>query len=356
MGKNRISSSNIKKIQETEELIKLRTILEPGITESKVQHLWTQLKKMQKELEISSIAPIEQFYEFYLRLEEIRQILYLYSSDFIQLNQLHIEISTLLELLGLPKITPISEIISLIQKESLEDIQSLGVGYDSLFLKVLILHILDGLKDQNELRDLRKIVKLKKNHSEETLIHTWYFLRRMQEELALPSLHPIKQHYYFYLKLEEIRKILNLTYMDFTHLNQLYIEITNIRNRLKFPETTPISFLIAYVQKEPIENLGSIGIRFDSLLLKILLARRTSNQISIPIHEHLAINELDLFLFEILKSYGPLSRPELVELTDIARSSIYDSLQRLLVKGFVVQYSEKRSLTGRPTTVFDSLV
>jgi hypothetical protein len=38
---------------------------------------------------------------------------------------------------------------------------------------------------------------------------------------------------------------------------------------------------------------------------------------------------------------------------DIARSSIYDNLQRLIVRGFVVKYSEKRSLTGRPTNVFE---
>ena len=79
-------------------------------------------------------------------------------------------------------------------------------------------------------------------------------------------------------------------------------------------------------------------------------------QNSIEVQEHMSLNELDRVLFEVLKSYGPLSRPELVELTGIARSSIYDSLRRLIVKGYLVEYSEKRSYTGRPTTVFDALI
>ncbi len=180
----------------------------------------------------------------------------------------------------------------------------------------------------------------------------------MQNELELPSLYPIKQHYHFYQKLEEIRKSLNISSLDFTQLNQLYNEITALRELLGLPETTPISKIITMIQKESLEKLASLEIKYDSLLLKILLIHSTANKKdSMKTQERLPLtHDLDLILFEVLKAYGPLSRPELVQLTNVPRSTIYDSLQRLITKGFAVQYSEKRSPTGRPITFFDALI
>ncbi|MHA2051964.1 MAG: helix-turn-helix domain-containing protein [Candidatus Hodarchaeales archaeon] len=359
MRDNRISSQKMKKSREQKELRSFRELLMlPGNkTEEEIMKIWLNLKNMQRELNLPSLTPIEQYYDFYQKLEGIRQGLKLFSANFPQLNHLYIEITTLRELLGLPEVTPISEIISMIQKESLENIPSLGVGYDTLLLKVLILNIMGGITDQNELNDLRKLVSRKKNHSEETVINTLYFLRKMQEELAIPSLYPIRQHYYLFLKLEEIREVLNLSSVDFTQLYQIYNEIITVTKFYKLPETTPISVIIELIRNEPLERLTSLGIKYDSLLIKVLLSHFISNKRkSVEAQDNKTINELDRVLFEILKSYGPLSRPELVELTGIPRSSIYDSLKRLMGKGFVVQYSEKRSYTGRPTTVFDALI
>lgn len=67
-------------------------------------------------------------------------------------------------------------------------------------------------------------------------------------------------------------------------------------------------------------------------------------------------NDLDLVIFEILKAYGPLFRSELVQLTNASRSTIYDSLQRLVFRGFATQFSEKRSPVGRPVTLFDVVI
>jgi hypothetical protein len=360
MGEKSFSSSEMKQSREPEQLKDLRRLLGSGgnYSEEEVLVTWSNLKRMQKELELLSLSPIKQYYSLYQKLEEIRKALNLFSADFIQLNQLHIEITTLRELTELPESTPISEIISLIQQESLDIIPSLGARQDALLLKVLLLHILQGVDDQNELNSLRKLENLKNDNSVEVVINTWYFIKKMQEELEIPSLYPIKQHYYFYQKLEEIRKELNLSSADFIQLNQLYIEITTLREILKLPETTPISEIISLIRKEPLAKIASLGVKYDSLLLKVLLLQSTTvKRNSIDIQKRLAIiNDLDSVLFEILKSYGPLSRPELVELTGIARSSIYDSLRRLMVKGFVVQYSEQRSHTGRPTTVFDALI
>jgi len=214
------------------------------------------------------------------------------------------------------------------------------------------------VEELNELKDLRRLLSIKGNNSEEIVIRTWNFLKKMQKELEIPSLYPIKQHYYFYQKLEEIRKALNLPFRNFPQLNQLYIEITSIRGLLGLPETTPISDIISLVQRESLEKFASLNISYDSLLLKILLLHSTSNkQNSTLVQERTSsIQKLDHVLFEILKAYGPLSRPELVELTGVPRSSIYDSLQRLILKGLLLQYSEKKSRIGRPTTFYDVII
>ena len=214
------------------------------------------------------------------------------------------------------------------------------------------------LNEQKELNELRRILNLKGIISEKIILTIWRILIKMKEELGLPSLSPIKQHYYFYLKLEEIRNAIHLPYVDFIQLNQLYNEITALREHLGLPETTPISEIITIIQKESLEKLASLDLRYNSLLLKILFLYSTSNELqSKDVSDQKAIHkEIDNVIFEILKAYGPLSRSELVQLTDIPRSTIYDSLQRLITKGFAVQYPEKINPTGRPITLFDALI
>ncbi|MHA2051956.1 MAG: helix-turn-helix domain-containing protein [Candidatus Hodarchaeales archaeon] len=281
------------------------------------------------------------------------------------------------------------------------------------------LNLLDTVSttSKDELNDLRNLLRLRGIISEEKIITTWKSLKKMQEELGLPSLLPIKQHYFFYKQLIEIKKVLNLSFaadkeeikkqieeakteikyhelkkaseilkqaslsisrlgtkeqetkkltedatsevkIDFGQLNQLYIEIKTLCEFYKLPDFTPMFDVITMIKKLSLENLSKIGFGSDSLILKVLLFNLTSNkQEIVNVQERLTIDkDLDRELFDILVAYGPLSRPELVELTGIARSSIYDGLKRLMMKGFVVQYSEKRSYTGRPTTVFDSLI
>jgi len=268
-----------------------------------------------------------------------------------------------------------------------------------------------------ELKELRNLLRLKGMDSEKNVLTTWKSLRKMQEELGLPSLYPVKQHYYFFQKLLEIQKVVNLSFaadredikemiddaisdikeknlknaseklihasnsierlgtkekeakkltedtsqeikIDFKRLYQLYIEINTLREFFKLPETTPMLDIITMIKRQSLQELAMLGMDSDSLILRVLLFNLTSTdqQVSQD-HERLKITkDLDQDLFLILVAYGPLTRPEIVQLTGIARSSIYDSLQRLIAKGFVVEYKEKRSHTGRPTTVFDALI
>ncbi len=209
---------------------------------------------------------------------------------------------------------------------------------------------------QNQ-KELRRLLSLKGIKSENIVKTTWYLLKKMQKELHLPTLYPIKQHYHFYQKLDEIQKTLNHS-LDFSQLNQLFNEITALRELLGLPETISTSKIITLVRKEPLERLISLDIGYDSLLLKILMLDSTTNkedptktQEGPPL-----THDMDFILFAILKAYGPISRPELVQLIGAPRSTIYDSLQRLVTRGFAIQYTQKKNPVGRPVTLFDAII
>jgi predicted ArsR family transcriptional regulator len=67
------------------------------------------------------------------------------------------------------------------------------------------------------------------------------------------------------------------------------------------------------------------------------------------------IHELDRKIFIILKQQGPLTRSKLVTITGIARSTLYDCLLRLILKGYVVSFSEERRHRGRPRVFYKAL-
>lgn len=64
------------------------------------------------------------------------------------------------------------------------------------------------------------------------------------------------------------------------------------------------------------------------------------------------INSTDKHLIKVLTDKGPLTRNQLMHATKIARSTIYDSLLRLMLKKFVNKYSEKPQGPGRPKVFF----
>ena len=64
------------------------------------------------------------------------------------------------------------------------------------------------------------------------------------------------------------------------------------------------------------------------------------------------VHELDRNVLEILKNEGPITRSRLVAITGIARSTLYDSLLRLILKGYVARFSEERRQRGRPKVFY----
>ena len=66
-------------------------------------------------------------------------------------------------------------------------------------------------------------------------------------------------------------------------------------------------------------------------------------------------NETDDIVLSILQKQGPKTRAELVSITNIPRSTLYDSLLRLILKEKVLKYSEKPDGPGRPKVFFRSM-
>lgn len=65
----------------------------------------------------------------------------------------------------------------------------------------------------------------------------------------------------------------------------------------------------------------------------------------------------DTTVLSVLKKHGPKTRADLVTITGIARSTLYDSLLRLTLKNKVNKYSEKPASRGpgRPKVYFKAL-
>ncbi|MHA2307472.1 MAG: winged helix-turn-helix transcriptional regulator [Candidatus Hodarchaeales archaeon] len=67
------------------------------------------------------------------------------------------------------------------------------------------------------------------------------------------------------------------------------------------------------------------------------------------------VHELDRNVLKILEKEGPITRSKLVSLTGIARSTLYDSLLRLILKGYIARFSEDRKQRGRPRVFYQVL-
>lgn len=67
------------------------------------------------------------------------------------------------------------------------------------------------------------------------------------------------------------------------------------------------------------------------------------------------MSSLDSNVLSILKQQGPITRGQLVKKTGIPRSTLYDSLFRLILKGLVRKYPDKSHTSrGRPQVYFEA--
>lgn len=58
-------------------------------------------------------------------------------------------------------------------------------------------------------------------------------------------------------------------------------------------------------------------------------------------------NPTDRKVYQLIKEFGPLTRGDLVERTGFPRTTLYDSLTRLTIRGVIVRFTEPRQSRGR---------
>ncbi|UCG02403.1 MAG: hypothetical protein JSW11_00115 [Candidatus Heimdallarchaeota archaeon] len=122
-------------------------------------------------------------------------------------------------------------------------------------------------KRQQELKELKKYLKLANGSSEHALIATWHCIKHMQSALNLPPHTPIEDLVNLFDSLEEIRKAFNFHIENFTQLNEIYWEITTIKKRLNFPEDSSITDILSRIKPNVIPALG---LDENSLLKRLL--------------------------------------------------------------------------------------
>ena len=66
-------------------------------------------------------------------------------------------------------------------------------------------------------------------------------------------------------------------------------------------------------------------------------------------------NPTDVKLLSFLAQNEPLIRGDIVKQTKIARSTVYDALLRLIIKGHVIKFAERPKGPGRPKVYYQVL-
>ncbi|MHA1253792.1 MAG: helix-turn-helix domain-containing protein [Candidatus Helarchaeota archaeon] len=61
---------------------------------------------------------------------------------------------------------------------------------------------------------------------------------------------------------------------------------------------------------------------------------------------------IDEYLLEVLRLMGDMTRKELAELTKIPRTTIYDTIEKLIYEGKIEKYSVSDKRRGRPKVYY----
>ncbi|MHA1973643.1 MAG: hypothetical protein ACTSW1_11650 [Candidatus Hodarchaeales archaeon] len=122
-------------------------------------------------------------------------------------------------------------------------------------------------KDEQEFKKLKEYVRENNDISEHDLTAIWHEIKHMRSELDIADNISSIELYNYYCKLIIIKKAFSSQVTNFPQLNQLYIELTTIREMLNLPDTMTTPKIIELIRSKKISELG---IGTDSLLEKLL--------------------------------------------------------------------------------------
>ena len=94
-----------------------------------------------------------------------------------------------------------------------------------------------------------------------------------------------------------------------------------------------------------------------AILMKtvIIKSQETESSSSVELDAE-SMSQLDAKVYNLLSQKGPTTRSQLSKLTGVARSTLYDSLLRLSLKGMVKKYSDSdHNSRGRPKVYFEAI-
>lgn len=103
-------------------------------SECELVSTWRIIRHMSSVLELPLNTPIKDLVGLYKKLKEIQKVFTLQNPNFLQLNVLYVEITTVREMLNLSETTSIAEVVDRVKQEVLP---TLGIGEHSLLERVL---------------------------------------------------------------------------------------------------------------------------------------------------------------------------------------------------------------------------
>ena len=118
----------------------------------------------------------------------------------------------------------------------------------------------------SQLSELKLHLKLMNEASEHELTAKWNIIKHMQADLDLPDL-AVEDLVAIFTRLEEVRETFKLKSVTFNHLNDILIEVDEIRQVLDVSKDLSLEDVIPMISSDMIISLGSDG---NSKLAKLL--------------------------------------------------------------------------------------
>ncbi|MHA1978450.1 MAG: hypothetical protein ACW98F_04855 [Candidatus Hodarchaeales archaeon] len=95
---------------------------------------WQHIQHMQIDLDLDPSMSIKELAQLYYKFEDMIDVFKLKSYTFRQLEKLLVELETVKDMLGIPRDTPLQQIVFQLTSY---DISSLGVGNDSILEMIM---------------------------------------------------------------------------------------------------------------------------------------------------------------------------------------------------------------------------